>query len=375
MTQVHTLSMASIRKRVRKDGTVAWNVLWRDADTGKQASRTLATESDAKMLTDFLNSNGQSFAEAAKTAGRMRSQAPTVDAVINRHIDSLTGVDEYTRKKYRAAQKNHITAHLGAIPVDTLTRHDVAGWVASINRAPKTQKNIHALLSAALQGAVKDGLIPSNPAKGIKIPKALPAKPPVFLTLQQTSLLLGAIEDPMIFTFCKLLLDTGLRYNEAAALRWQDVNLAGERGIIRVTRAWKKSGLPGIGDIIGPPKTTKGIRTVVMPREITSLLQAIRPAQAHPETLIFTRAGGQHLSNGYFHERIWGPLMDSIGAELGARPRPHDLRHTHASRLIERGVPLPTIQARLGHESITTTVNTYGHLAVDADLLAASALD
>lgn len=67
--------------------------------------------------------------------------------------------------------------------------------------------------------------------------------------------------------------------------------------------------------------------------------------------------------------------MDAIGAQLGVRPRVHDLRHTHASRLIDAGVPLPVVQRRLGHESITTTVNTYGHIAVDADARAAAALD
>lgn len=66
--------------------------------------------------------------------------------------------------------------------------------------------------------------------------------------------------------------------------------------------------------------------------------------------------------------------MDEVESELGVRPRVHDLRHTHASRLIEAGVPLPVIQVRLGHESITTTVGTYGHLAVDADLRAVELL-
>ena len=51
---------------------------------------------------------------------------------------------------------------------------------------------------------------------------------------------------------------------------------------------------------------------------------------------------------------------------LGNAPNIHDLRHTHASWLISRGVPLPYIQARLGHEKITTTVDTYGHLVPDA---------
>src|SRR5690606_12851474 len=88
--------------------------------------------------------------------------------------------------------------------------------------------------------------------------------------------------------------------------------------------------------------------------------------------------------HGHFTSRSWAPavrkasdveLCESLGlTPLTRVPTIHDLRHTHASWLIARGVPLPYIQARLGHESITTTVNTYGHLVADAHDQMASAI-
>lgn len=60
---------------------------------------------------------------------------------------------------------------------------------------------------------------------------------------------------------------------------------------------------------------------------------------------------------------------------LPRRPRIHDLRHTHVSWLIAAGVPLPAIQRRLGHESITTTIDRYGHLAPELHQAAADAAD
>jgi integrase len=54
-------------------------------------------------------------------------------------------------------------------------------------------------------------------------------------------------------------------------------------------------------------------------------------------------------------------------AGIDKTPRIHDLRHSHASWLIAAGVPLPAIQRRLGHESITTTIDRYGHLAPEMD--------
>ena len=75
-----------------------------------------------------------------------------------------------------------------------------------------------------------------------------------------------------------------------------------------------------------------------------------------------------------FH-RAWGPALDTLDGQLRARPRVHDLRHTHASWLIAAGIPLTVIQRRLGHESIKTTSDRYGHLADDADAAGAAALD
>jgi integrase len=85
---------------------------------------------------------------------------------------------------------------------------------------------------------------------------------------------------------------------------------------------------------------------------------------------------GKHLWYGRFRTTYWEPAIDkatdvklcrSLGlTPLSRRPRLHDLRHSHASWLIAAGIPLPYIQVRLGHEKITTTVDTYGHLVADA---------
>ncbi len=87
-----------------------------------------------------------------------------------------------------------------------------------------------------------------------------------------------------------------------------------------------------------------------------------------PQDLIFTAPGGGSWHSGFFFANRWRPALDAANAAgLTKRPRIHDLRHTHASWLIAGKVPLPVIQGRLGHESITTTVDRYGHLLESAD--------
>lgn len=87
---------------------------------------------------------------------------------------------------------------------------------------------------------------------------------------------------------------------------------------------------------------------------------------------MFTARRGGPITSGPFHHHIWQPACDAAG--LSPRPRVHDLRHSHASALIAAGVPLPVVQRRMGHESIQTTVDVYGHLAPDAYAGAAEAM-
>ncbi|WP_172386295.1 tyrosine-type recombinase/integrase [Streptomyces sp. MNP-20] len=87
-----------------------------------------------------------------------------------------------------------------------------------------------------------------------------------------------------------------------------------------------------------------------------------------PQDLISLAPGGGAWHSGYFYAHRWKPALNAANdAGLTKRPRVHDLRHTHASWLIARKVPLPVVQGRLGHESITTTVDRYGHLLESAD--------
>jgi integrase len=93
-----------------------------------------------------------------------------------------------------------------------------------------------------------------------------------------------------------------------------------------------------------------------------------------PTDLVFTAPEGEAWNSGVVHAHQWKPALDAADAAgLTQRPRIHDLRHARASWLSACGVPLPVIRARLGQESITTTVGRYGHLleASDDEVVAA----
>ena len=204
---------------MRKDGTITWSVLWRDVDTGKQTSRTMPTLQDAQELASFLTANGHSFALAAQAASRLRSTSPTVSTVVTVHIAGLTGVTDGTRHRYRLPAQRHITAApIGPIPVDTLTRADVAAWINGLPLAVKSKKNVHSLLSAALAQAVQDNAIPTNVAHGIRFPRSTSRREPVFLSREEVALIADSVParySPLVH----FLAGTGLRWSEATALR------------------------------------------------------------------------------------------------------------------------------------------------------------
>jgi len=102
---------------------------------------------------------------------------------------------------------------------------------------------------------------------------------------------------------------------------------------------------------------------VSLPEQAVTVLREIVEGK-RPDDLVFTTIQGRRVQAQHFRERVWHPAV--VRADLGKSPRVHDLRHSHATWMIARGMNLAMLQRRLGHEKITTTVDTYGHVLPDA---------
>jgi integrase len=195
----------------------------------------------------------------------------------------------------------------------------------------------------------------------------------LYRCLERTSAIGRAVDTTLGQHLGLLLVGSGLRYSEATALQVKHVDLLAPVCTVRVAQAWKR--LPDSSYRLEEPKTRRSRRTVTVSDEVRDVL-ITRCAGKDSADLVFTTVGGAQLKNARFSTYYWKPAVKRAQAEgLEKSPRVHDLRHTHAAWLIAAGRPLPSIQRRLGHESITTTVDTYGHLLpeVDAgDLLALS---
>jgi integrase len=160
--------------------------------------------------------------------------------------------------------------------------------------------------------------------------------------------------------FVLVLAYTGLRWGEATALRVCDIDLTRRR--IDVRRAFSDVG----GRVVlGTPKSHQS-RTVPVPRFLArELAEAIDGK--HADDLVFTMPGGTLLRLSNWRLAVFLPARRAAG--VSDRFRIHDLRHTAASLMIQAGYPPKWLQAIMGHASITTTLDLYGHLyPADMDL-------
>lgn len=366
--------MASIQSRRTSSGAVRWRVRYRH--DGAQRVQTFASETAAKRWATLLDALGPGPAVDA-LAQEAVADVPTVAELLADHIDHLTGITEGTRSDYRRIAQRHIVPHLGAVPVTLIDRQAGARWVntlAGSGLAGKTVRNVHSLLSAALTDAARDKVIGENPVKGLRLPATVASAEMVFLTWEEYQRLLALVPaqwQPLV----GVLAESGMRWGEATALTVADVDL--DRATLRIRQAWKRttSARAELG-------TTKGraARTISAPASWRGFLAEATTGRA-PGDWLFVNGSGGPVRHSNFRLNVWVPAVAQFaGDELtgqrhptsrrelwdgkgtGKRPRIHDLRHSFASWAIASGLSLTAIQRHMGHQSIKTTSDTYGHV-------------
>ena len=351
-------------------------------------------------------------------------QAPTFSEFAEGYIKSLSGIQSFTRGRYRRIVALHIAPWFGKARIDdvkAISTAAIGSWINDLAdgippddsddalRDPlkaKTIRNVHGLLYSIMQSAV-DTEPPwrtLNPARNTRLPRLDDDdEEMVFLTSGEFETVYRHLEEDAK-PLAKFLVATGLRYSEATALQVRDLDLLGTRPCLVVRRSWKRQD-DGTWKL-GPPKTSRSRRKLALSRpEVHDLLPLV--VDKRPKDLVFTGPAGDRWIHQTFSMSRWRPAVyKSIRCEHHRRldaqagigvlrtsryiknedmqpcgcpgmlekvPRIHDLRHSHVSCLIARNLPLPVIQRRLGHESIQTTVDRYGHLLpeLDDDVIAA----
>lgn len=291
-------------------------------------------------------------------------------------------------ERTRGILTNHLCAHIGQMKlcsVRPLNLQQVLNHLAQ-DKSLDTVKHVQQTMKRLFESAKENHLIPENPANGLTLPRCAEPQSHRSLTARERKILLRTAETHRAGPWVLLLLYTGLRPGESAALNVSDIR----DGFIRVDKA-----LDNRTNELKPPKSRAGIRSIPIPARL-----AVRLPTPSPETAncpLFTqfdrtrerrptkqRHTKQSLKN------LWADFSAAMAQteqemiarnELSACGEPlpaltaYDLRHTYCTDLARAGVPLVTASKLMGHSSVSLTAKIYTHVDEEMAADAASRLN
>ncbi|HEL2086771.1 TPA: site-specific integrase [Streptococcus suis] len=282
-----------------------------------------------------------------------------------------------TQDNIKRLLDNHVLPLFGVYKLDKLTAPLIQSIVNKL--ADKTNKGepraylhydkIHALNKRILQYGVTMQAISSNPARDVVLPrntqKAKRKKVKHFENQDLKKFLdyLGGLDlakyrNLYEATLYKLLLATGCRINEALALSWSDIDL--ENGTISISKTLNHLGR------INSPKSKASYRDIDIDQETITMLKAYQFRQiqeawklGQTETVVFSDFIHDYPKNKTLATRLRTHFKRAGVSNIGF----HGFRHTHASLLLNSGIPYKELQHRLGHSTLSMTMDIYSHLS------------
>ena len=334
--------------------------LGRDPGTGRKRFRSESVPgsfADAqRRLTEILREMDTGSTPAS--SGQMRV-ADYLEGWLRDPMESR--VRPRTLEGYRQHVRFKIIPRIGDVRLERLTPAQVQEMESDLLRrgrggglplSPRTVLQTHRVLSSALTHALRMGLVSRNVVSAVEPPRFSRYEVRT-LGWDESMSLIGSVVHPQLRSLFLLAIQTGLRRSELLGLQWGDVDLHGRS--LSVRRALVK--LPsGVLDL-KEPKSGRG-RMVSLVEDSVLALRSLQPSPAGNGSFVFCHSGGGPIDPTWV-SRSFRRFADRAGLE-GLRF--HDLRHTHASLLLTEGVHPKVVSERLGHSSISITVDTYSHI-------------
>jgi integrase len=269
--------------------------------------------------------------------------------------------------EHQLAFTSGLIGHLKLHEIDTPDVQAVVSDMAGKGLSPRTVEYSVRVLHVALEDAVKRHLLVRNPADHVTLPKKA-RRPPSILTMKQVDLLLEAAKDDPLRGLWALLLTTGLRPQEALALKWSDLDLDGKWLSVQRTVVNDGHGNFSLSD---STKTVGSTRRIGLPETAVQALRSHKQRQNASillagesydrQNLVFANAIGG-VADPYKVARRWKKALEA--AEL-PEVRLYDTRHTHATALLQNGADIAWVKERLGHSNLSTTLG-YAHVLPEA---------
>lgn len=334
-----------------------------DPGTGKQIQRSI-TGKTQKEVSQKLKAKTTSIDDGTYTAPNKMTVGQWLDIWT---AEYLGAVKPRTVDHYKGVVRSRIKPGLGAIKLDALTPHTIQSYYNGLSKeglAPKTVKNTHGILHKALQQAVSNGYLKTNPADSCILPRPVrrELKP---LDEDLISAFLKAIQGHKFEDLFTITLFTGMREGEALGLLWDCVDLT--KGTITIDKQLQLiRGSKGQYQMV-PTKNSKS-RTISLAPSVVKILRNIKTKKLENRLrygecwensdFVFTDEFGKHLSASSVY-KAFKRVVEEIGSP---ETRFHDLRHSYAVAAIKSGDDIKTVQENLGHATAAFTLDVYGHV-------------
>lgn len=363
-----------IVKRSKNKNT--WSIVISDRDdTGKRKQHWVTFEGSKREAEKHLN---ELLHQMDNGIFIKPSKQTLADYLISWLQDTAyPNMSRRTYEGYEYMVQKHIIPAIGQIPLTQLKPQHIQHLYSELLTAGKarTCEYCHFTLRKALRDAVRMAILSHNPSDPLKRPKIQHREMQV-MSDKDVHLFLELAKETMYYALFYTLIFTGLRRNEALALRWSDVDLLLCQLSVNRTLLHSKGQVE-----FKQPKTAKARRVIALSPSTVEVLRERREAQENlrqsiglPEItdsgLVFCHYDGKP-----YHPDTISHAWLKLSRKLGINVRLHDARHTHASLMLKAGVHPKIVQERLGHATITTTLDTYSHVVPSLQQAAANRFD
>lgn len=363
--------MASIKRRPNYSGPKPWRARYDDAD-GREHSKHFARKVDGEAWL---------VAEQAKVA-----TGTWVDPKAGKTLFGPYARDWQSNQVFRPSTamgvdsmlNRHILPVFEERPFASIKKSSAQGFVRSLaekpgrggsTMKPATVAKTYKLFARIMRAACEDGLIAKSPCEKIALPRDTGEE----IVPLETAVVHGIAEHmpERLRAMVYLIAGCGHRLGEASGQPVDRVDFL--RRKVRIGQQL----LATVPPTVGPLKTTASNRTVPLStfigeRLAAHLVEFPAPADGAGKGLLFTDENGEPWKRRDL-SRAFLAAITAAAAPAGTSP--HDLRHYFASLLIERGASVKVVQALLGHEKASTTLDTYGHLWPNSEDQTRAAVD
>jgi integrase len=369
-------------------GSSSWRVRYR-IDGQRYTKVVTGTKGEAAKELRRLLHSGDTGAHVAPDKMTFAQWVPQWLALKARSVEGQT------LDRYEELLDKHIIPVLGPRPLQKITANDIDTLYGGLTLAPRTMTLVHVVVKASLKSAVKKRLLAVNPVENAERPAGTEDEVGIALDEDQLAVLVAGFKGHSIYAIVAVAAFTGMRKGEVLALRWIDIDI--DAKTISISRSVEETKLRG-QDGKGPktkrsvkkPKTARGVRTIQIDDRLCELLRQERDrhlrvvagvpdgvavdlslVRLSKEALCFPAIGTSLTALRSPHS-IYDMFVKRAG-KLGFAMRFHDLRGTHSTILLDKGVPVHVVAKRIG-DAPATLLRAYAKRTKKADISAANVI-